>query len=39
MSVTFYILAVNFDFQWTQGPSWSYDGWIYNYLCNQCRSH
>ena len=18
------------------GPSWSYDSWIYNYLCNQC---
>ena len=22
----------------TQGPSWSYGSWIYNYLCNQCLS-
>jgi len=22
----------------TKGPSWSYGGWIYNYLCNQCLS-
>jgi hypothetical protein len=21
-----------------KGPSWSYDSWIYNYLCNQCLS-
>ena len=20
------------------GPSWSYDSWIYNYMCNQCLS-
>ena len=27
-----------FDFHYTEGPSWpwSYDSWIYNYLCNQC---
>ena len=23
---------------WNEGPSWSYGSWIYNYLCNQCRS-
>jgi len=22
----------------SQGPSWSYGSWIYNYLCNQCLS-
>jgi len=26
------------NLQTNKGPSWSYDSWIYNYLCNQCLS-
>ena len=27
-----------FSFMFKRGLSWSYGGWIYNYLCNQCLS-
>ena len=32
--------TANFKHVWKEGPScsWSYGGWIYNYLCNRCLS-
>jgi len=39
-SVTVKFCFNPFLFQWEQGSSWwwSYDSWIYNYLCNRCLS-
>jgi len=31
-------LSQDMRFQIFWGLSWSYDCWIYNYLCNQCLS-
>ena len=35
-----YWFCVKILLSWHQGPSWqwSYDCWIYNYLCNHCLS-
>jgi len=35
--ICFVIIPVLTFIHW-RGPSWSYDSWIYNYLCNQCLS-
>ena len=32
------MLSIHLDISETQGPSWSYGSWIYNYLCNQFLS-
>ena len=36
--VTLICLFQHFNRAWCQKPvwSWSYDSWIYNYMCNQC---
>ena len=31
-------LCIDTDISNNKGPLWSYGSWIYNYLCNQCRS-